>query len=203
MRNTYFPRHCLQAVERDFREQLLELNITPGVAFMAVRVVNVKFPGGQAAQAKDKLEQLEEYGIDVEKLIEELNELTSIYKGFDITVKIAVDTDTGEYDLEVKPPTTTEILLKMVGAKEPSGDPMHQKIGDLSFEKIVEIAIMKKPSLLAKTLKAAVKTILGSARSIGITVDGKDAKQVVREVEEGLYDAVLAKYEEKWEKAPG
>lgn len=168
---------------------------------MAVRVVNVKFPGGQAAQAKDKLEQLEEYGIDVEKLIEELNELTSIYKGFDITVKIAVDTDTGEYDLEVKPPTTTEILLKMVGAKEPSGDPMHQKIGDLPFEKIVEIAILKKPSLNAKTLKAAVKTILGSARSIGITVNGKDAKQVTQEVESGVYDAVLAKYEDEWEKA--
>ncbi len=98
-------------------------------------------------------------------------------------------------------PSTTELLLKAVGAKAPSGDPMHQKIGDLPFEKIVEIAIEKKPDLLAKTLKAAVKTILGSARSIGITVDGKDPKEVTREVEEGIYDAVLAKYEQKWEEA--
>ncbi len=88
-----------------------------------------------------------------------------------------------------------------MGAKEPSGDPMHQKIGDLPFEKIVEIAILKKPALTAKTLKAAVKTIIGSARSIGITIDGKDGKEVTREVEEGAYDAVLAKYEEEWEKA--
>ncbi|BAA81185.1 50S ribosomal protein L11P [Aeropyrum pernix K1] len=100
-------------------------------------------------------------------------------------------------------PSTTELLLKAVSAKAPSGDPIHQKIGDLPFEKIVEIAIEKKPDLLAKTLKAAVKTILGSARSIGVTVDGKDPKEVTRQVDEGVYDAVLAKYEEKWEEAEG
>ncbi len=170
---------------------------------MPVKIVNVKIKGGQAEQVKDKIEQLGEYGIDVDKLVEELNEITSIYKDFEVAVKIIVDTDSGEYDIELKPPTTTEILLKMVGAKEPSGDPMHNKIGNLDFEKIVEVAILKKPSLLAKTLKAAVKTILGSARSIGITVDGKDPKEVVRAIEEGLYDAVLAKYEEQWEKAYG
>ena len=100
-------------------------------------------------------------------------------------------------------PSTTELLLKAVGAKKPSGDPIHQKIGDLPFEEIVEIAIEKKPDLLAKSLKAAVKTILGSARSIGVTVDGKDAKVVSREVDDGVYDAILAKYEEKWEAAEG
>ena len=170
---------------------------------MGIRVINVKFRGGQAKQAEEKLKQLEDYGVNVESLISELNKMTERYKDFEIAVKIAVDTETGEYDIELKPPSTTEILLKMVGASEPSGDPIHKKIGDLSFEKIVEVAIMKKPSLLAKTLKAAVKTILGSARSIGITVNGKDPKEVSREVEEGVYDAILAKYEEEWEKMYG
>ena len=95
-------------------------------------------------------------------------------------------------------PTVTELLLKAVGASEPSGDPIHKKIGDLPFEKIIEIALEKKEDLLAKSLKAAVKTVLGSARSIGITVDGKDAKVVSMEVDRGVYDDVLAKYEDKW-----
>lgn len=95
-------------------------------------------------------------------------------------------------------PSVTELLLKAVGASEPSGDPIHKKIGDLPFEKIVEIALEKKEDLLAKSLKAAVKTILGSARSIGITVDGKDAKVVSMEVDRGVYDDVLARYEDKW-----
>ena len=108
-------------------------------------------------------------------------------------------------------PSTTQLLLKALGRsmkdlEKVSSEPMSQRmgrLGDLPFEKIVEIAIEKKPDLLAKSLKAAVKTILGSARSLGITVDGKDPKQVTREVEEGLYDAVLAKYEKKWEEAEG
>lgn len=98
-------------------------------------------------------------------------------------------------------PTITELLLKAVGASEPSGDPVNKKIGDLPFEKIVEIAIEKKPDLLAKSLKAAVKTVLGSARSIGITVDGKDPKVVSREVDSGVYDDILARYEDKWRSA--
>ncbi|BEP18077.1 50S ribosomal protein L11 [Pyrofollis japonicus] len=166
---------------------------------MGIRVYTVKVKGGQVSE--DALSTLKKSGVDLSKLREELNALTQKYKGFEVTVKILVDEDTKEYDIEIKPPTTTELLLHAVGAKEPSGDPMHQKIGDLPFEKIVEIAILKKPSLTAKTLKAAVKTILGSARSIGITVDGKDPKQVTQEVESGVYDAVLAKYEEEWEKA--
>ncbi|MEM0340161.1 MAG: hypothetical protein QW065_05150 [Acidilobaceae archaeon] len=98
-------------------------------------------------------------------------------------------------------PSATELLLKAVNVSEPSGDPAHKKIGDLPLEKIIEIAIEKKPDLLAKSLKAAVKTILGSARSIGITVNGKDPKLVTAEIEKGLYDELLKRYEEKWLKA--
>ncbi|MEM0366614.1 MAG: hypothetical protein QW446_04470 [Acidilobaceae archaeon] len=98
-------------------------------------------------------------------------------------------------------PTVTELLLKAVGASEPSGDPAHKSIGDLPLEKIIEIVIEKKPDLLAKTLKGAVKTVLGSAKSIGITVNGKDPKIVSRELDQGLYDDILSRYEDAWIKA--
>lgn len=165
-----------------------------------LKVVNLKIKGGEASE-KQLGPAISQLGLDVKKVIEEINKKTEKFKGMEVKIKLMVDEETKEYEIEIKPPTTTELLLKAVGASKPSGDPMHQKIGDLPFEKMVEIAIMKKPDLLAKSLKAAVKTILSSARSIGITVDGKDPKQVTREVEEGLYDAVLAKYEEEWEKA--
>ncbi|MEM1921532.1 MAG: 50S ribosomal protein L11, partial [Desulfurococcaceae archaeon] len=90
------------------------------------------------------------------------------------------------------------LLLKEAGVNQPSGDPMHKKIGDISLEKIVKIAIIKKESLNAKTLKSAVKTILGSARSIGLTVNGKDPKVVQNEIDNGLHDELLSKYESEW-----
>jgi len=82
--------------------------------------------------------------------------------------------------------------------ESPSGDPAKNKIGNISLEKIIEIALFKKKELNAKSLKAAVKTILGSARSIGLTVEGKDPKIVIKEIEQGLYDDLLRKYEDKW-----
>ncbi|MCE4606406.1 MAG: 50S ribosomal protein L11 [Desulfurococcales archaeon] len=164
------------------------------------KVLSFLVEGGKARAGPPLGPALSSAGLNVGKVIQEINEKTKSYEGLTVPVKIIVDPSTKKYSVEVGIPTTTALLLLAVEAKEPSGDPMHQKIGDLPMEKIVEIALQKKPQLLAKTLKGAVKTILGSARSIGITVDGKDAKEVGSEVDEGKYDALLAKYEEEWGK---
>jgi len=57
---------------------------------------------------------------------------------------------------------------------------------------VVKIAKLKMPQLRVKSLKAAVKTVLGTCVSMGVTVDSKDPKTVQREVEEGLYDQILS-----------
>ncbi len=163
------------------------------------KIIKIQVEGGKARPGPPLGPMLSQLGLNVKKVVDEINEFTKQFEGMTIPVQIIINTKTKEYRIEVGIPTTTALLLKAVGAKEPPGDPMHNKIGDLPFEKIVEITLQKKPQLLSKTLKAGVKTILGSARSIGITVDGKDPKIVTREVEDGVYDAVLAKYEDQWE----
>lgn len=164
------------------------------------KTIKIQIVGGKANPGPPLGPTLSPLGLNANEVAEKINEATKKFEGMTVPVEIIVDLDTKEYEIKVGVPSTTALLLKAVGAEKPSGDPAHQKIGDLSFEKIVEIALLKKPDLLAKTLKAAVKTILGSARSIGITVDGKDPKQVTREVDSGLYDAILSKYEKEWEK---
>ncbi len=162
------------------------------------KTLTFKIEGGNAKPAPPIAPAISDLGLNVEEAVNRINKATELFKGMEITVKVIVDTETREYEIEVEPPSTTTLLLRAVGAEKPSGDPAHVKIGDLPFEKIVEIALMKKPHILAKTLKSAVKMILGSARSIGITVEGKDPKEVTREIDQGVYDAILAKYEEKW-----
>jgi len=164
------------------------------------KTIKIQIVGGKANPGPPLGPALSPLGLNVAEVAEKINEATKKFEGMTVPVEIVVNLDTKEYEIKVGVPSTTALLLKAVGADRPSGDPAHQKIGDLPFEKIVEIALLKKPDLLAKTLKAAVKTILGSARSIGITVDGKDPKQVTREVDSGLYDAILSKYEKEWEK---
>jgi large subunit ribosomal protein L11 len=76
-----------------------------------------------------------------------------------------------------------------------SGSPKTQKVGDLSMQQVIRIAKIKHPELLAKTLKAAVKEILGTCVSMGVTVEGKDPKEVQREIDEGKYDVIFAEHE--------
>ncbi|RLG61025.1 50S ribosomal protein L11 [Candidatus Geothermarchaeota archaeon] len=163
-----------------------------------IKRIRITVTGGKAKPSPTLTSTLSPLGISIDEVINKINEVTKKFEGMNIVVNVIVNTKTKEVKVEPKIPTTTELLLRAVGANKPSGDPMHQKIGDLPFEKIVEIALLKKPQLLAKTLKGAIKMILGSARSIGITIDGKDPKQVSKEVDKGLYDHILAKYEEKW-----
>ncbi len=166
---------------------------------MPKKTLTFTIEGGQAKPIPPIKPALESVGLPVEEVINKINELTKIYKGFEVTVKVIVDEETKEYEIEVIPPNITELLLKKAGASRPSGDPIHQKVGNLSYEQVIEVALMKAPELTAKTLKGAVKTVLGTARAIGLTVDKKDPKEVTRLTEEGVYDEVLSKYEKEWE----
>ncbi|MET1160603.1 MAG: 50S ribosomal protein L11 [Thermoprotei archaeon] len=164
------------------------------------KTIRVMVEGGRANPGPPLGPTLAPLRVNVMDVVKAINEATKDFEGLTVPVEIVVDMETRKFEVKVGVPTTTALLLKEVGAKEPSGDPAHKKIGDLPFEKIVKVALIKKEQLTAKTLKAAVKTILGSARSIGITVDGKDPKVVQKEVDEGKYDDILAKYEEEWER---
>ena len=166
-----------------------------------IKVIRAQIEGGKATTAPPLGPALTDAGLNAAEVVEKINDLTKQYQGLTVEVKVVVDLDTKKYRIELGLPNTTSLLLKFAGASEPSGDPAHKKVGDLKFEDIVKVAILKKPELNAKSLKAAVKCILGSARSIGLTVDGKDPKEVAREVERGSYDEILRRYEEEWSKA--
>ncbi|MDT7889590.1 MAG: 50S ribosomal protein L11 [Desulfurococcales archaeon] len=163
-----------------------------------IRVVRIQVEGGKATPAPPLGPTLQQLGLDPASVVDEINRATKEYQGLQVRVDVIVDLDSMKYDLRIKLPTTASLLLKAAGAESPSGDPAHKKVGDISFEKAVEIAILKKPELNAKSLRAAVKTILGTARSIGITVDGKDPKEVQAEIDKGLYDEIILKYEDRW-----
>jgi len=163
-----------------------------------IRVVRFQVEGGKASPAPPLGPTLQQLGLDPAKVVDDINRATKNYQGLQVRVDVIVDLDTMKYDLRVKLPTTTSLLLSAADAKSPSGDPAHKKVGDISLEKAIEIAILKKPELNAKSLKAAVKTILGTARSIGITVNGKDPREVQAEIDRGLHNEIMLKYEDKW-----
>lgn len=167
---------------------------------MPWKTVRARIKGGEATPAPPLGPSLTQYGLNVDEVINKINELTKDFKGMEVTVNVYVNTDTKEYRIEVKSPPTSALLLKVAGVDKPSGDPAHNKVGDISLEDVIKVTLMKKNDLTAKTLKKAVKTVLSTAATIGLTVEGKEPKEVVKEVEEGKYDDLLLKYEEEWRK---
>ncbi|MEM4481304.1 MAG: 50S ribosomal protein L11 [Desulfurococcaceae archaeon] len=168
---------------------------------MVKKTLRFVIEGGKATPGPPIGPALSPYKVNVVDVVNSINNATKEYAGLSVPVEVAIDTDTRKYEVKVGIPTTTALLMKAAGAKEPTGDPAHQKIGDTTIEEVIRVAIIKKGQLSAKTLKEAVKTILGTARSIGITIESKDPKEIIELINKGHYDDVISKYEENWAEA--
>jgi len=155
------------------------------------KVVEALVSGGQATAGPPLGPALGPLGVNVLVIVNKINEETKSYAGMKVPIKIVVDPETKEFDVTVGIPTTAALIVKEAGIQKGSGKPNTEKVGSLSFEQILNIAEVKRRSLLARSLKAAVKEIVGTCVSMGVTVDQKDAKTVLREIDEGMYDEKL------------
>jgi large subunit ribosomal protein L11 len=157
------------------------------------KVVEALVSGGQATAGPPLGPALGPLGVNVLVIVNKINEETKSYAGMKVPVKIAVDTETKEFEVTVGIPTTAALIVKESGIQKGSGTPNTEKVGNLSMEQVINIAETKRPSLLARSVKAAAKEVVGTCVSMGVTVDEKDPKMVLREIDEGKFDEVLKK----------
>lgn len=157
------------------------------------KVVEALVSGGQATAGPPLGPALGPLGVNVLAIVNKINEITKHYAGMKVPVKITVDPETKDFEVSVGIPTTSALIVSELGVEKGSGTPKTQKVGNLSMEQLVNIAKIKRAELLARNLKGAVKEVLGSCVSMGVTVEGKDPKEIQSEVDEGNYDALLEK----------
>ena len=157
------------------------------------KIVEALVNGGQATAGPPLGPALGPLGVNVLAIVNRINEITKGYSGMKVPVKISVDTDNKEFEVTVGTPTTSALLVSELGVTKGSGVPNTEKIGDLSLEQVVRIAKVKGDDVLARDLKAAVKEVLGTGVSMGVTVEGKDPREVQKEINEGKHDALLTK----------
>jgi large subunit ribosomal protein L11 len=157
------------------------------------KVIEALVSGGQATAGPPLGPALGPLGVNVLAIANKINELTKSYSGMKVPVKIAVDTETKEFEVSVGVPTTSALIISELGVEKGSGTPKAQKIGNLSLAQVVKIAEIKHTSLLAKNLKNAVKEVLGSCVTMGVLVEEKDPREVQKEIDEGKYNEILEK----------
>ncbi len=108
-----------------------------------------------------------------------------------VPVKVLVDVDDKSFEVEVGTPTTSALIVKELGVEKGSGTPKATKVGNLSPEQIVKIAEMKRTDSYSKTVIAAVKEVAGACVSMGVTVDSKEPKEFIKDLDKGLYEKAL------------
>ncbi|HDD66049.1 MAG: 50S ribosomal protein L11 [Thaumarchaeota archaeon] len=164
---------------------------------MPEKTLKFLIQGGEANAGPPIGPALGPLGVNVLQVVEEINRKTGEFKGMRVPVEVVVDTDTKSFEVRVGTPTTAALIVKEAGIEKGSSQPNREFVGELSMEQVVRIAKLKMPDMRAKSLKAAVKQVLGTCQSMGVTVEGKRAKEVMREVDAGAYDDLIRKAEEE------
>jgi large subunit ribosomal protein L11 len=157
----------------------------------AKKVVEILVNGGHATAGPPLGPALGPLGLNVLSVGKKINELTDAYVGMKVPVKVEVDVETKEFNVSIGTPTTSALLVKELSIAKGSGTPNTEKVGNLTMNQLIHIAKLKREQLFSKNLKGAVKEILGSCVSVGITVNEKEAKDIQRDIDEGLFDDIL------------
>jgi large subunit ribosomal protein L11 len=147
--------------------------------------------GGKASGGPPLGPALGPLGVNIGAVIDAINEKTKDFDGMKVPVKVLVDPVTKEFEIEVGTPPTSALILKELGVEKGSGDVMNEIAGNLTLDSIKKVANMKRSGMLAGSLKAAVKEVLGTCISMGVNVEGKSPKDFLKEIEQGLHDDAL------------
>lgn len=153
-------------------------------------VVEVLVSGGKATAGPPLGPALGPLGINVKGVIDEINKQTASFNGMQVPVIIEVD-DKKNFTVSVGIPPTTALIMKEAGIEKGSGEPNVQVVGDVSLDAIVGIAKMKFDSMLSYDTKSAVKEVVGTCVSLGVTVNGTKPKDFLKEIDAGTHDAVI------------
>lgn len=153
--------------------------------------ISLLVTGGEATAGPPLGPAIGPLGVNVMAVVNRINELTREYSGMRVPVVVNIDVETKQFDVEVGVPTTSALIAKEAKIEKGSGAPNTNYVGNLTMAQVVKIARLKRCQSYGKTLKSLVKEVLGSCVSMGVKVEGKNPKEIIKEVDQGLWDSQL------------
>ncbi len=114
-----------------------------------------------------------------------------VFRGLTVPVRIECDPETKQFEIFIETPSTASLLLKEVGVEKGSASCSETKIGNLTLDQVQNVVKAKRDKFLDKTIKAGIKTVLGTALSVGLTVEGQDPRAIQKKIDKGEFDDIL------------
>ena len=139
------------------------------MAKKVIGLIKLQIEAGKATPAPPVGPALGQHGVNIMGFVKEYNEKTASQAGSIVPVEITVYEDRS-FDFIIKSPPASDLLRKAAGVDKGSGNPLVEKVGIISRDKVKEIAETKINDLNAADLDGAMKIIEGTARSMGIQV---------------------------------
>ncbi|MDE0763373.1 MAG: 50S ribosomal protein L11 [Cellvibrionales bacterium] len=134
--------------------------------------IKLQVPAGQANPSPPVGPALGQHGVNIMEFCKGFNAQTqNVDAGAPVPVVITVYSDRS-FTFEMKTPPASFLLKKAAGIKSGSGEPNSKKVGTVTRAQLEEIVNIKTPDLTAADMDAAVRTIAGSARSMGLDTEG-------------------------------
>ncbi len=133
--------------------------------------IKLQIPAGQANPSPPVGPALGQRGVNIMEFCKAFNARTQAQQGLIIPVIVTVYHDRS-FSFVTKTPPAAVLLKRAAGVEKGSGEPNKKKVGKVTRQQIEEIAKIKLPDLTAGSLEAAVKTIEGTARSMGLEIQG-------------------------------
>ncbi|XP_078604094.1 large ribosomal subunit protein uL11-like [Branchiostoma floridae x Branchiostoma japonicum] len=153
----------------------------------AITIVYLRATGGEVGATASLAPKIGPLGLSPKKVGDDIAKATQDWKGLRITVQLTIQNRQAKVSVV---PSASSLIIKAL--KEPPRDRKKQKNilhnGNVGFDDIVEIARQMRPRSIARKLEGTVKEILGTAQSVGCTVDGMPPHDVIDKINEGEYE---------------
>jgi large subunit ribosomal protein L11 len=147
-------------------------------------------PGGEATPGPPLGPELGPTPVDVQAVVEEINDETAAFDGMEVPVTVEYDDD-GSFSISIGVPPTAALIKDEAGFETGSGQPQQDFVADMSISQVRQVAEQKRSDLLAYDLKSAAKEIGGTCVTLGVTIEGEDARTFKQRVDDGEYDDEL------------
>jgi len=145
---------------------------------MSMKVMVFQIPAGEATPGPPLGTVLGPLGVPTPQIVAKMNEATKEFKGMKMPVTLKVNMDTKQFEVEVGSPPTAGLIKRLIGLEKGTAD--GSVVGDITMEQVKEVARQKMKFMNAPDEEAAVREVLGTCRSIGLTVDGKPVKELLK-----------------------
>jgi large subunit ribosomal protein L11 len=153
--------------------------------------IEVLVPGGEATPGPPLGPELGPTPVDVQAVVQQINDETAAFDGMEVPVTVEYEDD-GSFTIEVGVPPTAELIKDEAGFETGSGEPQENFVADLTVEQVKKVAEQKQSDLLAYDLKNAAKEVVGTCVTLGVTIEGNDAREFKERIDAGEYDDEFA-----------